>query len=183
MTAYSDRSTYSKGAIAFHWTIAALIVVNMIIGLFHDGFGEAKGFWMAQHKAIGLTVLILSVGRLGWRFTHRPPPPLASHAKWERMLAKVTHTLLYALMIGIPLTGWLMTSAGSGKPVNMFGLFSIPPLVGPDKEAAGIYSDRHEMLAFVMIGLWALHVAGALKHHFLDRDTTLSRMIPFLRRS
>lgn len=183
MTTAIPRSTYSRGSIAFHWIIALLVFLNFYIGLFHDDWAkETKSFWMGQHKAIGVTVILLTIGRLIWRVMHKAPEPLPTHSQWERRLAWIAHRLFYVLLIIVPLTGWLMSSA-AGRPVNMFGLFEISLPVTQDRAAADTYGERHEMLAFVMLGLVALHIIGALKHHFMDKDLTLGRMIPFLNRA
>lgn len=185
MTIGTARSTYSRGAIAFHWTIGSLIIVNLFLGLFRESFGDAAtAVMMGLHKPIGITVLFLSVGRLAWRLTHRPPPLPATVKPWEKGLAHAVHWTLYALMIGLPLTGWLLVSAGSRKyPVDFFGLFRVPYLgVAQDKIASHTYADRHELLGYVMLALVALHIAAALKHHLFDRDDTVVRMAPVLRR-
>lgn len=172
---------YNRGAIWFHWTIAALILTNVVIGLFHDSFpAELRGRSMGLHKSAGFTVLFLSLGRLAWRLTHRPPP-FASHLKrWEVLLAHATHRLFYVLMIAVPLAGWLyVSSATEARPLTFFGLFDLPFLpVERSKGAAGLWRDAHELLAFATIGLFLLHVAGALKHQLIDRDNELGRMLP-----
>lgn len=174
---------YSSLAILLHWLIAALIVANLTIGLLHEDMArEARSFWMGQHFAIGLSVLILSVLRLGLRIGRGFPALSPNYAAWERGLARFTHLLFYALMIGVPLLGWLIVSTGNGNPVSMFGLFEIPAL--PTGENDGLHDfaeEAHEILAKGWIGLIALHIAGALKHHIIDRDATLARMIPLLR--
>jgi cytochrome b561 len=134
---------------------------------------------MANHKSIGLTVLFLTVIRVAWRIMHRSPALQRSLQPWEKGLARLVHALFYLLMIGIPLTGWSMVS--SGGPVRVFGLFQVPALPVPTTDTAGdTFHDVHVKLAWLMLGLFVLHVMGALKHHFLDRDRTLGRMIPFL---
>lgn len=172
---------YNRVAMTFHWAIAALIVVNVVIGLFGDAFpAELRGSSMGYHKAAGITVLFLSLGRLAWRLMN-PPPPFSSHLKrWERWLASATHHLFYVLMIGVPLAGWLYVSAATKpRPLTFFGLFDIPFLpVARTEAGAGLFNEVHEVLAFVTIGLLLLHVAGALKHQFIDRDNELGRMVP-----
>ena len=96
---------YSGGAIAFHWSVAALILVNLALGLGHESLLDGQRWVMPLHKSIGLTVLALSVGRLGWRLAHRPPP-MAPDARWAHRLAGAVHAAFYALMILVPLAGW-----------------------------------------------------------------------------
>jgi len=181
----SVAARYSRGAIAFHWTIAVLILVNFAAAWVADDLPKAEaGQVMANHKAIGLLVLVLSVLRILWRVTH-PAPPLADTLKaWEAALAKVVHSLFYFLIIAIPFSGWAMSSAFSGgKPVSFFGLFDIPGLpFSADRATGGVFHEVHELFATLALLLLALHVAGALKHQFVDRDGTLGRMIPWLRK-
>lgn len=177
----SKARRYSRVAMILHWSIALLIVLNFAAAWVAETVPRAERMQiMANHKSIGLTVLILTVVRIAWRVTHRPPPLQRTLQPWERTLATAVHSLFYILMIGMPLTGWAMVSAGG--PVSVFGLFSMPALPVPSSEAAGdTFHDVHVKLAWLMLGLFALHVLGALKHQFLDRDRTLGRMIPFLR--
>lgn len=168
---------YTRVAIWLHWTVAALIVTNIVIGLFHDAMPRGS---INAHKAIGLTVLFLSIVRLGWRLTHRPPPQSRDHKAWERLLAKTTHRLFYVAMIAVPLAGWMLVSAApERRPLNFFGLFDLPYLpVAQSAASGGFWNGAHEVMAFGMIGLLALHVAGALKHQLIDRDDELARMAP-----
>jgi cytochrome b561 len=182
--AADTQPTYTRGAIAFHWTIALLIIGNLIGGLIHESVPQdLRGTIMSLHKATGITILVLSFARLAWRLTHRPPPLPGTVKSWEKGLAHAVHWGFYIMMIALPLTGWLMVSAGSRKwPLNWYGLFDIPFLpVAQDKIASSIYADRHELLGYITIGLLALHLAGAIKHQFLDRDRTVFRMLPWVK--
>ncbi len=163
---------YSLGAIILHWTIALLIVGNVIGALIAEDLPKADAqFVMTLHKATGLLVLALTVLRIVWRLTHKPPPYPREMKGWEIVLAKGVHSLLYVLMIAIPLTGWLFVSAASGgKPVAFYGLFGWPGIpLAQSRDTAGFIKEFHEIFAFTLIGLWVLHVAGALKHMFADR--------------
>ncbi len=173
--ALEDR--YTRIAIALHWTIAILIVTNLTIGLLHDSL--LKGA-LPLHKSIGMTVLTLSLVRLGWRLGHRPPPLPATVKRWEKGLAHAVHWTFYALMILIPLSGWIFSSASPKRhPLIFFGLFPLPYFPVPqDKAITSVWADRHELMAYLMIVLLLLHFAGALKHRFVDRDRTLDRMLP-----
>lgn len=175
---------YNSGAIAFHWIIAALIVLNFIaVWVAEDMPKEDASQLMGIHKAVGISILVLTVLRILWRLTHRPPPFPESMKAWEVALARVVHSLFYFLMVAIPFTGWSMVSAYSGKPVSFFGLFDVPALPYRVNEASGeILHEVHETFGAIMLVLLALHVAGALKHHFVDRHGGLARMIPALRR-
>lgn len=176
----TDR--YSRGAIAFHWIIAVAIIGNLIVGLFHDWLPRAWGV-MPIHKAMGITILALSIARLAWRLAHTPPPLPLGMPRWEVVAAKSTHWLFYALMIALPVTGWMMSSTGTPpRPLNWFGLFPIPYL--PISKAAGDFGhDAHTVLGYAMAALVVLHIAAALRHHLILRDSTLVRMAPVLRAS
>lgn len=180
-----STSQYSTGAIAFHWIIAALIVLNFVLAWWADTLPKPEQMkLMGIHMATGLTVLALSVISVLWRLGHPRPPFEPTLQPWEVALARVVHTLFWFLIIAIPFTGWSMVSAYSGEPVNWFGLFSVPALPVPQGEApGGTFNEVHELLTWAMLGLLFLHVAGALKHQLLDHDATLGRMIPWLRRA
>lgn len=182
--ASSTPTRYSRGAIAFHWTIAGLILLNFAAAWVAEELPKAEaGQVMDNHKAIGLSILALSVLRIIWRLTHPAPPFVQTLKAWEAATAKVVHGLFYVLIIAIPFSGWAMTSAFSGgAPVGFFGLFDIPGLpFAADKATAGVFHEVHELFATLALLLLALHVAGALKHQFIDRDGTLGRMVPWLR--
>ena len=170
----TDR--YTRVAIAFHWVIGALIVVNLWLGLAHEALPKA---WqvMPVHKSIGLTVLALTLGRIAWRLAH-PAPPLSADVKpWERLSAHASHFALYALMLGLPLTGWALASGAKRYPLKWFGQFDVPYLPVSPGTAETAYS-LHGLFGWAMIGLLALHVGAALRHHFLLRDNVLARMTP-----
>ncbi|MFD1950954.1 cytochrome b [Sphingomonas arantia] len=166
---------YSSVAIAFHWTIAVLVIANLAIGLLHDALTGVQ--LMPIHKSIGITVLALSIARLMWRLAHPAPALPGDVPGWQRAVAHITHWALYALMILMPATGWWMVSAGARKyPLDWFGLFPVPFL--PVTSGGDISNEAHELLGWAMLALVVLHVAAALKHHFVDRDTVLVRMLP-----
>ncbi|PAX08994.1 cytochrome B [Sphingomonas lenta] len=179
--ARGDMATarYGRVAMVFHWTIAALIGVNLAIGLGHDTLFDG---WVWLHKSIGLTVLALSLARLAWRLCHRPPPLPSEVPEWQRRLAHGVHWGLYGLMVALPLTGWVFTSASATPRPTTFGLFAVPPLpVGADAAVNADVRSAHALLAYCMLALIALHVAGALKHQLLDRVLILDRMLPTVR--
>jgi cytochrome b561 len=172
---------YSRGAMALHWIIAILIALNFSAAWAAEDAPKAEKMQiMANHKAIGLTILALSVLRLVWRLTHRPLPLLESLKTWEAALAKVVHWLFYLALVAIPLAGWAMHSAALGQPVSFFGLFDIPALpLAKDKATAGIFHDLHGTLATLMLVLIGLHLAAVAKHLVIDRDGTFRRMVPW----
>ncbi len=183
-TIETAAARYSRGAMLFHWLIALLIVGNVLGAWFSEDLPKPdRAAIMALHKAVGISVLALTLARIAWRLMHRPPPMIETLKAWETALAKVTHWLFYILMLALPLTGWAFVSAASkGKPVSIFGLFEVPALpVTLNKATAGTFNDLHSTLGWLIVALLGLHVAGALKHQFVDHDGTLRRMIPFLK--
>ncbi len=182
---------YSAVAMALHWAIALLLIGQILLGWnmasLDEGSSGPKTF-EPIHISIGLTILCLTVLRILWRLTHRPPPLPAGLARWERVLAETVHVLLYAMMLALPLTGWFMESIGP-RPVPFWGV-SWPHFPSVNAFLAG--GDRREIkealegihgsaMVWVLIALVGLHVAGALKHQF-DGSPVLWRMAPFLKR-
>ncbi|MXP09094.1 cytochrome b [Pseudoblastomonas halimionae] len=176
----ASQTRYSYGAMIFHWVIAVAVIVNWrIVENAHGLKGAARGDLMNDHKALGIAILVLTVGRLLWRWTH-PRPPLASHlAAWEKTLAKITHFIFYLLLIALPLGGWLANSF-AGRTIDFFGLFTIGTLpVGESRQTAGTIFELHGTGANILLILVALHVLGVVKHMAIDRDGQLWRMLPF----
>jgi cytochrome b561 len=188
------QSRYSAGAIVLHWAIALLLLTNIALAWwFNTLHGEAKIEPVQLHKSIGITVLILSLSRLGWRLAVPPPPLSATLQPWERWLAHTVHALFYVVMLGLPLTGWAFSSASPLIHVFPIVLFHLVPwpAIGPltslphdqMKQAHAVLLTSHQLLAKLAYALIALHVAGALKHPIFDRDNGLARMVPLLRRA
>ena len=173
---------YSRGAIAFHWVIAALVLFNLWLGLFHDSLPRE---WkvMPVHKSVGITILVLSIARLAWRLGHRPPHLPERMPRWEKLLAKTVHWLFYALLIVLPLTGWLFSSnPDRPRPFSWFFLFDLP-LLPATPALAGAAHEAHEVLGLTMAALVLIHIAAALRHHFILRDRVLVRMLPWANRN
>ena len=174
------RNRYSIVSLILHWLIAALVVTQVALITVYEST-ESRDFVNA-HKSVGLTILVLTLVRLGWRIANPAIPLPDTMRRWERLLARATHVLFYVFMIGMPLAGWAASSA-AGRDILWFGLFPLPLLpIGGGREVAGQLMDLHELAAKALYVLLALHVAGALKHHFIDRDNVLHRMIPWIPR-
>ena len=174
-------TTYTKTAITFHWLMAALLAANFALGLTMSdmALSPQKLQFVSWHKWTGITLLGLVTLRFLWRaFANRPV--LLPMAAWQRRLAKLTHFLMYVLLFAIPISGWLMSSAG-GFTVTYLGLFPLPDLVAKDKQLFELLKEVHEVLNFTLLGLVILHVLAVLKHQFIDRGATLARMIPWLK--
>ena len=178
-TAATPAERYSTGAIWFHWIIAALVIFNIIVGIFHEGIPALRAL-MGAHKAIGIAVLVLTIGRIAWRFAHRPPPFSSEVTGWERTTAVAVRRIFYALMLVMPLSGWVMVSASTHPhPLSWFGIFDVPllPVVHAAKAPA---STTHLVLGYLFAALAVLHILGALRHQLILRDSVLGRMIPGL---
>lgn len=174
-------NTYTKTAITFHWLMAVLLAANFALGLTMSdmALSPQKLQFVSWHKWAGITLLGLVTLRFLWRaFANRPM--LLPMAAWQRRLAKLTHFLMYVLLFAIPISGWLMSSAG-GFTVSYLGLFPLPDLIAKDKQVFEQLKEVHEILNFTLLGLVILHVLAVLKHQFIDRDATLARMVPWLR--
>ena len=169
---------YTRTAALLHWTIAVLIIVNLAAGFFASSVESAiEPFVMNAHKVIGISVLALSVVRLGWRLTHRAPP-LPDHVSTiERWSAGIVHFALYVLMIAMPFSGWLVTSSFPKRHAIDAGIFVIPFLpVTPDKAMAFLAHDAHSFMAWAMIALVLGHVMAALRHQWVLKDGLLARL-------
>jgi len=186
----SLSARYTRTAMFFHWLIALLIFLNLLLAWTFDLVPDAWGRPAVDiHKSIGITVLGLAILRLLWRMTHRPPALPSSFAKVERAGAHAAHIGLYLLMILIPLSGWLHDSAwkdAATHPMQWFYLFQWPRIgfimhLEPQLKLTlhGVFGRLHSWLAYVLYGLFLLHVAGALKHEWWDRQSVLQRMLPW----
>ena len=186
-----QRSRYTLVAMGLHWAIAIAVLAML-----------ATGFWMVDaikipatqatafhtyqfHKSLGLTILLLTLARLGWRLWHPPPPLPMKTGPWSRRVAHSAHGLFYVLMIAMPLTGWAMVSASPlGLPTIVFGWFEWPHIIWLETAAdkatlEAQLKQLHATAGLIMVGLIVLHVAAALKHQFVDRDGLIARMVPF----
>ena len=189
----ASQTRYSGVAMTLHWLIAIAIITNVGLAWYANSLhGLAKMPTLQIHKSLGITILLLSLIRLAWRLFKPPPPFNADLKPWERRLAEAVHFLFYLVMIAMPLTGWATASASPlihVYPINMFGLFHWPEITAlsqlpPDQmhTAKETFESVHGLLAkLIVYVLFPLHVLGALKHQFLDRDHELGRMIPFLK--
>lgn len=167
---------YTPAAVLLHWVLALAIIGAFGVGLYMTGLSMSPQRLKLYnwHKWAGVTILALSALRLLWRLTHRPPadPPMPA---WQRTAAHATHHALYVLFFAVPLVGWAYSSA-AGFPIVWFGVVPLPDFVPADKALAEAIKPWHGYLAYTLAALVLMHVAAALKHHFIDRDGLLSRM-------
>lgn len=171
---------YSPVAIALHWLIALLIIAAFSLGLTMvdmPGVTPTKLRYFNYHKWLGVTVLAFAVARLLWRLTHPAPPLPAQTPAWQKQVAEITHYALYLLIFAVPLSGYFYSLA-SGFPVVYLGKIPLPVLIGPNPELKPILKNLHYVLNITLGTLVSLHILAALKHHFIDRDDILKRMLP-----
>ena len=181
----THTARYSGLAITLHWVLALALLGLFGLGVYMTDlpFSPLRLKLYNWHKWAGVSILILSVLRLVWRLTHRPPAlPSAIESgmpAWQRAAHHGTHHALYLLYFAVPLLGWAYSSA-AGFPVVLFGALPLPDLVAPDKALAELIKPWQAASAFALLGLAGLHIAAALKHQLIDRDGLLRRMLPAL---
>lgn len=179
MQVRNTKETYGLVAVVLHWVIGLGVIGIAILGLWMTGLDyysnwyQRAPFW---HKSIGITLAALIVLRLFWRLANPKPAPLPHHKRWEINLARVIHGLLYVLLFVIVTSGYLISTA-KGRGVSVFGWFEVPALITGLPSQADRAGFVHYWLGVTLLGLVALHALGALKHHFLDHDSTLRRML------
>jgi cytochrome b561 len=172
---------YNNGAVAIHWITVVLLVTQVYVGFtFHEmERGPARGEWFDWHKTLGVTILLLSLVRLAWRLAHKPPPYPPELSRWERLAATWNHRAFYVVLIGLPLTGLAAISGGAdAATTSLVGGIPFPLIPGLSEDFGDEMGDLHEMLVTITFALIALHVAGALKHQFLDKTRAAGRMPP-----
>ena len=183
LTASGPEARYSRTAIVLHWVLGLAIVGVFGVGLYMANlpFSPLRLKLFNWHKWAGVSLLALSVLRLMWRLSHRPPALPARIAtampRWQHWAHEATHSAFYVLFFAVPLIGWAYSSA-AGFPIVVFGVLPLPDFVSPDKAVAARITPWHEFSALALMGLALLHAAAALKHQWWDRDGLVSRMWP-----
>jgi cytochrome b561 len=173
------RFRYTRTARTLHWLAVVLIFTGFGLGLYMSDleFSPDKLRYYVWHKWLGITVFLLAGARLAWRAAHPAPALPAAMPAWQVRAAAVSHGLLYVLMIAIPLSGWIYSSA-TGVSVTYLNLVDLPNLVPKDRELAKTLLLVHQTLNYLLAAVVTVHVAAAVKHHFIDRDDILARMLP-----
>lgn len=181
MAIRNNSQTWGSLSIGLHWLTLILILSLAMVGLIMTDLanGPLKIQVYALHKSFGLTILALTCVRLLWRLFSTTPDAAANIPAWQRRIAKLTHGLLYLLLFAMPISGWLYNSA-AGFPLKYFGVFKLPKLSGYDPELKQLAGDAHETFFYILALLMLMHAGAALKHHYLDKDNTLTRMLPWL---
>lgn len=173
---------YTRTALTLHWLMAAMIIGMFPLGWYMSDLtlSPEKLRLYSYHKWTGITIFLLAALRLSWRIGHRPPPLPAAMPSWQRTLACTNHWALYVLLFVIPVSGWLMSSA-LGVQVVYLGLIPLPDLVAKNKELGEGLKALHGVLNLTLAALVLVHAGAALKHHIVERDDVLTRMLPFLK--
>jgi cytochrome b561 len=168
---------YTRTAIALHWAIAVLIAGGFGLGwtMTHMSGSPSRLLLINWHKSVGISVLGLAIVRAGWRLRNPPPPPLPMPT-WQRLAARGSHAVLYLLLFALPLAGWASSNA-AGHPGWYFGIVPLPALLPKDEHLAKLCALTHSTLGMLLLLLIVVHTAAALKHHFIERDATLARML------
>ena len=180
----STTSDWGSVAKVFHWGTAIFIITMLVIGVtmtrFLDGDPPLKFTVYQLHKSFGFVILVFSVMRLLWRVSAKETPRAPSGLPlYQRRIAQTVHFLLYSLLFAMPITGLIAASASPlNVPTVIFGLFTLPRMVGPDAGIAALFQAAHEWLAWTLIATLILHFVGAVWHHFVLSDDTLRRMMP-----
>jgi cytochrome b561 len=175
----NSEDRYGAVTQLLHWAIVALIIVQFVLADKAEDLprGMAKIATLAQHKSFGITILFLVLLRVIWRWMNPRPKIPSVMPRWQQLGARISHFGLYALLFVTPLLGWTMSSARN-FPVSYFGLFTLPNLVSPNRPLYEFLNEAHEVSAKLIFVLAVLHAAAALKHHFIDKDNVLRRMLP-----
>lgn len=173
----NTKNHYGRVSILLHWIMAIIIIGLLILGLYmvRLPISMNKLKFYGWHKEYGMLILLLVILRLAWRFLNSIPS-LSMLATWERITARSVHGLFYILMFAMPLTGWLITSAAN-LPISFFGIIVFPSLISPNQQTMALFQQIHAYLAYVFMALIGLHSGAALKHHFINKDDILRRML------
>ena len=178
----NTRDRYGAIHKLLHWLIAVLVIGLMAVGFAMTNlvapFSQTQYDLFQLHKSFGLLLLVLMAVRLGWRVSQPVPPLPDGMTSIERFMAGATHWGFYILLIAMPISGLVMISASSFPIGEVFGLFPFPDLLADDQQVYEAARRAHAVIGWAILALLALHVAGALKHHFVERDDTLRRMLP-----
>ena len=176
----NTADTYGIIAQALHWLVAAMVLVQLGLGLYAADLpvSLARLQWLSRHKSLGLAILAIVLIRFAWRSMNRPPALPAAMPSWQQRAARATHWLLYAFLVLAPLTGWLHASA-AGLSVNWFGLFQVPDLISQDRELSLLLKTAHRTCVALLSILLLGHAGAALWHAFVLRDGVLHRMLPW----
>ncbi|KLV01829.1 cytochrome b [Photobacterium aphoticum] len=172
-----EKTTYDGLSIAIHWVSALTVIGLFAVGLwmvdlnYYSQWYKPVPHW---HKSVGICLALLTLFRLVWK--HFNKPPAIEGARWEVMAAKVAHGVIYLLLFGLFISGYLISTA-DGRSIEVFNWFSVPGMGELFDQQADIAGEVHFYIAVTLIGLVSLHALAALKHHFINKDNTLKKML------
>lgn len=179
MNIRNSHTNWGVVSIAVHWVVAVAVIGLFAVGLYmveldyYDSMYRTAPF---VHKSIGILLFLLMVFRLLWRLVNTTPTPLESHKRWEQKAAHWMHNGLYILLFILMISGYLISTA-DGRGISVFGWFEVPSILSGIDNQEDIAGGVHEILAYILIAFVVVHAVGALKHHFIDKDRTLTRML------
>jgi len=182
MITTGSTSGYTSTAKLLHWLVASLVVVQFVLANLGERAEDAENLvrelaLFANHRSVGITILALIIIRLLWRWRNPPPPLPETVPQWQLMASRISHYSLYGILLIMPISGWLMSSAADVS-VIWFGLVDLPDFVAPDHERHEFFEGIHELLAKLLFVIASLHILAALKHGLFDKDGVLQRMLP-----
>lgn len=160
----------------FHWLVFLLVLTLILVGFFWENAGDIRFTLINVHKLVGLLTMLIVVLRAIWMLSNRKPQ-IPNAKRWEKIVEHCVHGMIYLALIGMPISGWIMVTA-AGRPPKLLGQMFAMPGIPQSGELAGVAADVHLVLAWVLITLVSLHILAALKHHFVDKDIVLKRMLP-----
>ena len=175
----NDSKSFGIVAITLHWIVALVAIGLFALGWWMTGLDYYSPWYQAApwwHKSIGITIGLFIILRIIWRFANPPPPALNTHTLLETRVAKVAHALLYVLLLTTLISGYLISTA-DGRAIEVFGWFAVPATLQGIPNQEDIAGWIHWIVACILMGLALLHAAAALKHHFIDRDRSLLRIL------
>jgi len=182
MKSANSPTEYTSTAKLLHWLVAGLVVIQLVLANLGESAEDADDLvrelaLFANHRSVGITILTLIIIRLLWRWRNPAPRLPETVPRWQITASRVSHYSLYGILLAMPVSGWLMSSAADVS-VTWFNLVQMPDIVAPDHELEEIFEEVHELLAKLLFVIASLHILAALKHGFFDKDGVLQRMLP-----
>ncbi len=176
---FDTEKSWSGISRFFHWFSAIVIIATFILGIWMHNLDPSHEWYRTApfiHKSIGVLLFFFLLLRIVWRFSNTAPKMLPSHKTYERVAAKIVHILFYVIIFAVILTGYFMVTS-RGHPISVFGLFDFPAMITIEPSKVGIIKNAHMLFALSLMFFVIIHALAALKHHFIDKDNTVKRMI------
>jgi cytochrome b561 len=179
----NSPDAWGSAAKSLHWTVAVLVGAQIPLGFgaVAARMSPLKLDLFVWHKSVGMLILVLTGFRLAWRLANPTPAPPAGSARWERRAAGACHALLYASLVAMAISGWIINSS-SNIPFRVFWQVPLPPIAAPDEAVAHAATRAHHGILAFLLALLVIHIGAAARHHLVQRDEVLARMLPGARR-